>query len=641
MNKKTKKASKDSAIRREAGTGKLLWEFMRGSKLYFLAGIIASLAVTGTDILNPQLIRFTVDSVIGGEPSSLPAYARVIVDALGGADAIRANLAIIAIAIIVIAFFSAICRYLQRILNTKAAETLVEHMRNMLYEKIQRLPFAWHMKNKTGDIIQRCTSDVDMVKNFLSEQLVSIIMIIIRVGLSLTAMYSMDIKLAVAATVSLPVILIYSAVFGRKIGESFKECDEAESALSSVAQENLTGVRVVRAFGREKYERDRFAAQNKKYVSLSLKLSKYLSAFWGMGDFISGLQVMLIIALGVFACLDGRLSAGSFIAFVTYNSMLAWPMRRLGRMISEMSKAGISIGRLGYILNSEPEHDRPDACEPDMRQDIVFDDVSFAYDGCPELLSHISLTVPAGSTVGILGGTGSGKSTLVHLLGRLYELPEDGSGGRITIGGVNIADIRASYLRRNIGIVLQEPYLFSRSIADNIAMANEGISMEDIREAARVACLDDTVSGFSEGYDTFVGERGVTLSGGQKQRTAIARMLTEKAPIMIFDDSLSAVDAETDAKIRAALSEKLGGSTVFLISHRTATLMSADRIVVLDHGRIAECGTHDELMKLENGIYRRIFNIQMTDPDDTDSDTDNNTEAASGNSSSTGKEVLA
>ena len=250
-----------------------------------------------------------------------------------------------------------------------------------------------------------------------------------------------------------------------------------------------------------------------------------------------------------------------------------------------------------------------------MHRDIVFDDVSFAYDGCPELLSHISLTVPAGSTLGILGGTGSGKSTLVHLLDRLYELPADGSGGRITIGGVDIADIRASYLRRSIGIVLQEPYLFSRSIADNISIASPGAGMEEIREAARVACLDETVSGFSEGYDTFVGERGVTLSGGQKQRTAIARMLTEKAPIMVFDDSLSAVDAETDAKIRAALADQLGGSTVFLISHRTATLMSADKIIVLDHGKIAEEGTHDELMKLKDGIYRRIYEIQMSDPD--------------------------
>ncbi len=604
------------------GTGRLLWEFMRGSKLYFLGGILISLAVTGTDILNPQLIRFTVDSVIGNESSDLPRYVQVIVDALGGAEAIRANLLIIAGAIIGIALFSSVCRYFQRVVNTKAAETLVEHMRNMLYEKMQRLPFAWHMKNKTGDIIQRCTSDVDMVKRFLSDQLLSILMIVIRVALSMAVMYSMDVKLALAATASLPVILIYSAVFGSKIGSGFKDCDEAEAELSAVAQENLTGVRVVRAFGRESYERDRFAAHNAKYVSLSLKLAKYLSAFWGMGDFISGLQVMLIIVLGIFACIDGRLSPGSFIAFVTYNSMLAWPMRRLGRMISEMSKAGISIGRLGYIINSESEHDRPGACEPDMRRDIVFDDVSFAYEGCPELLSHISLKVPAGSTVGILGGTGSGKSTLVHLLGRLYELPEDGSGGKITIGGVNIADIKSSYLRRSIGMVLQEPYLFSRSIADNIAMATDGTTMEDIREAARVACLDETVSGFTEGYDTFVGERGVTLSGGQKQRTAIARMLTEKAPIMVFDDSLSAVDAETDAKIRAALAEKLGSSTVFLISHRTATLMSADNIIVLEHGRIAEQGSHEELMRLENGIYRRIYNIQMTCPDDGDAPAD-------------------
>lgn len=600
---------------RKPGNWRLMLEFMRGSKLLFLAGIIVSLGVTGADMLNPQLIRFTVDTVLRQEESDLPSYVRVIVDMLGGAEVIRTRLWTVAAVIVVVALFAAVFRYLQRTINTRAAETLVEHMRNMLYEKIQSLPFAWHMKNKTGDMIQRCTSDVDMVKNFLSEQLISIIRIVIQVTVSLIVMYGMDTRLALAATLSLPVILIYSAVFGRRIGSGFKDCDEAEGALSAIAQENLTGVRVVRAFGREKYERERFRAQNDKYEALWVKLARYMSAFWGMGDFISGLQVMLIIILGVFACLDGRLTAGSFLAFVTYNSMLTWPMRRLGRMISEMSKANIAIDRLSYIMYSEPEHDRPGACEPDMRRDIVFDDVSFAYDGCPELLSHISLTVPAGSTLGILGGTGSGKSTLVHLLDRLYELPADGSGGRITIGGVDIADIRASYLRRSIGIVLQEPYLFSRSIADNISIASPGAGMEEIREAARVACLDETVSGFSEGYDTFVGERGVTLSGGQKQRTAIARMLTEKAPIMVFDDSLSAVDAETDAKIRAALADQLGGSTVFLISHRTATLMSADKIIVLDHGKIAEEGTHDELMKLKDGIYRRIYEIQMSDPD--------------------------
>lgn len=612
--KDTKNIQKQDRAKKR-GNGRLMLEFLHGSKLLFLAGIIVSLGVTGADMLNPQLIRFTVDNVLRQEDSTLPSYVRVIVDFLGGADTIRANLWTIAAVIVAVAFFAAIFRYLQRILNTKASETLVEHMRNMLYEKIQTLPFSWHMKNKTGDIIQRCTSDVDMVKNFLSEQLISIIRIVIQVTVSLIVMYGMDTRMALAATLSLPVILIYSAVFGRRIGSGFKDCDEAEGTLSAIAQENLTGVRVVRAFGREKYERDRFRVQNDKYEGLWVKLSKYMSMFWGMGDFISGLQVMLIITLGVLACLDGRLTAGSFIAFVTYNSMLTWPMRRLGRMISEMSKASIAVDRLSYILNSEPERDRPNAVEPDMHGDIVFDDVSFAYDGCPELLSHISLTVPAGTTLGILGGTGSGKSTLVHLLDRLYELPADGSGGKITIGGVDIAEIRAAHLRRNIGIVLQEPYLFSRSIAENIAIANPGTGMEEIRDAARVACLDETISGFSDGYDTFVGERGVTLSGGQKQRTAIARMLTEKAPIMVFDDSLSAVDAETDAKIRAALSEKLGSSTVFLISHRTATLMSADKIIVLEHGKIIEEGTHDELLKLDGGIYRRIYDIQMSDPD--------------------------
>lgn len=611
----TEKKKKQNSGGGTIPSGRLLLMFLDGSKRFFAVSMISSLVLSAIDLVNPQIIRFTVDTVIGKEKSALPGFANRIVDLIGGVPVLRERLWIIAAAITVFALLSAVFRYIQRLYNTKASETLVETVRNLLFAHIERLPFGWHMKNRTGDIIQRCTSDVDTVKEFLSEQLTAILQIVIKVVFSLAVMFSMNAKLALAATLTMPVILLYSAIFGRRIGKHFRECDENEGILSAMAQENLTGVRVVRAFGREEYERERFGKQNDHYTGLWVRLARLLSAFWGMGDFIAGTQALLIMTLGIVSCVKGGMTSGEFIAFVTYNAMLAWPIRRLGRMISEMSKAGISIDRLNYIMSSEEEKDRDGAGEPDMHGDIVFDDVSFAYEGCPELLSHISFTARAGKTVGILGGTGSGKSTLMYLLDRLYKLPEDGSGGRITIGGTDIKDIKAAYLRKNIGIVLQEPYLFSRTIAENIGITRPDITMDEIREASAIACLDDTVTGFSEGYDTFVGERGVTLSGGQKQRAAIARMLTEKTPIMIFDDSLSAVDAETDAAIRAGLDRQLGGATVFLISHRTSTLMNSDLILVLDRGRIAEMGRHDELMAIDGGIYRRIYDIQTSNPD--------------------------
>lgn len=611
----TEKKKKQNSGGGTIPSGRLLLMFLDGSKRFFAVSMISSLVLSAIDLVNPQIIRFTVDTVIGKEKSALPGFANRIVDLIGGVPVLRERLWIIAAAITVFALLSAVFRYIQRLYNTKASETLVETVRNLLFARIERLPFGWHMKNRTGDIIQRCTSDVDTVKEFLSEQLTAILQIVIKVVFSLAVMFSMNAKLALAATLTMPVILLYSAIFGRRIGKHFRECDENEGILSAMAQENLTGVRVVRAFGQEEYERERFGKQNDHYTGLWVRLARLLSAFWGMGDFIAGTQALLIMTLGIVSCVKGGMTSGEFIAFVTYNAMLAWPIRRLGRMISEMSKAGISIDRLNYIMSSEEEKDRDGAGEPDMHGDIVFDDVSFAYEGCPELLSHISFTARAGKTVGILGGTGSGKSTLMYLLDRLYELPEDGSGGRITIGGTDIKDIKAAYLRKNIGIVLQEPYLFSRTIAENIGITRPDITMDEIREASAIACLDDTVTGFSEGYDTFVGERGVTLSGGQKQRAAIARMLTEKTPIMIFDDSLSAVDAETDAAIRAGLDRQLGGATVFLISHRTSTLMNSDLILVLDRGRIAEMGRHDELMAIDGGIYRRIYDIQTSSPD--------------------------
>ena len=586
----------------------LVIEFLKGNLHYFVISIVAALLVTGLDMISPQLIRTTVDSVIGSKEMELPAFGMDIIASIGGVSYLRNNIWVIGVLIVIIAILTAIFRYIFNMYNTKGAEALVRTMRDRLFSHIQRLPFSWHMKNQTGDIIQRCTSDVEMIKNFISEQLTSVFRILILISMALSFMYSMNVKLATIAVAFIPFIIAYSLYFHSHIRDAFTKCDENEGVLSTIAQENLTGVRVVRAFGREKFEKDRFEKQNNIYTDAWMRLCKYLSLFWGAGDLFSGLQLMVIVVMGAVYCVGGEMTAGEFIAFISYNTMLTWPVRSLGRMISEMSKAGVSVDRLCYIMNSQAEKDKENAVTPDMCGDIVFDHVSFGYGEIP-VLKDVSFKIPQGTTFGILGSTGSGKSTLMYLLNRLYDLPAE--NGRITIGGTDVADMKSEWVRSHIGMVLQEPFLFSRTIAENIGITKKELSLSEIRKAAAIACVDDSVMEFTQGYDTIVGERGVTLSGGQKQRTAIARMLTQRTPIMVFDDSLSAVDAETDAKIRQELHKNLGDSTVILIAHRVTTLMHADCIMVMDKGQIAEIGTHEELME-KNGIYRKIYDMQMT-----------------------------
>ena len=585
----------------------LVWQFLKGAKRYFAITVLAAGITALADLLQPQIIRAAIDCALGGKPGSFPAFVMRAVNAVGGFPYLGQHLWIMALAVLAVAVVQVISQYTFRVNNTKASETLVKTMRDRLFSHIQHLPFSWHMNNRTGDIIQRCTSDIETTKNFLSEQLTNVFRILILLALSIRFMSSMHGMLTVIALIPMPIIVLYSLRFHKKIREGFTDCDENEGKLSAMAQENLTGVRVVRAFGQERAEMDKFAKQNDHLTDLWIKMAKIMSRFWSVSDIFSGVQVMLVVIFGAYFCIHGSLSEGEYIAFISYNSMLVWPIRQLGRMISEMSKASVSMERIFYIMNSPPEADEPDATDAPMDGDIRFEHVRFSYENAPELLHDIDFTMKAGTTLGILGGTGSGKSTLMLLLDKLYLLDE--GCGRITVGGTDIRKIRTRHLRNNIGMVLQEPFLFSRTIAENIGIASPVQNLEAIRSAAAAAALDDTIRSFAQGYDTMVGERGVTLSGGQKQRAVIARMLMQDVPIMIFDDSLSAVDTETDAKIRQAIAQRFGKASVILISHRITTLSAADKIIVLDHGRIVEEGTH-EALKISGGIYQKIYETQ-------------------------------
>ncbi len=586
----------------------MIFHFLKGSKRYFVVSVIFATLVSLLDLVNPKIISFAVDSVLNQQVIELPGFVQNLVDSVGGIGYLRTHLWVIGIAIVSVALVGAMCRFFFNLFNALGAETLVQTMRNTLFEHILHLPFTWLGENHTGDIIQRCTSDVEQIKVFLSEQLTRLFRVFVLIGLAFYFMFEINWKLALATALFIPIIVGYSLFFHRKIGDAFEKVDIEEGKLSSIAQENLTGVRVVRAFGREIYERKRFETQNESYTNMWIGLMKLMGAFWASSDLFSYLQILTVIVYGAILSVHGEMTAGNYIAFIQYTNMLMWPIRSLGRVISNLSKAGISIDRLRYIMNSDEETDRENAQTPDMKQDIHFNHVSFQYEnGSADILEDVSFTIKNGQTFGILGGTGSGKSTLMYLLDRLYEIPE--GNGSITIGDVDIRDIKASWLRENIGMVLQEPYLFSRTLSENIRIANQEADFDDVKYAAKIASLDEAIEHFKEGYETYVGERGVTLSGGQKQRTAIAQTLIRKPPVMIFDDSLSAVDAETDAKIRHALKENVAGSTVILIAHRITTLMNADHIIVMDQGRIVEEGTHQELLE-KNGMYRRIYDLQ-------------------------------
>ena len=609
--------------------GDLIRRFFDGSKRYFLIALAASLVTTVLNALTPQIFRFSIDSVLGGSKYMYLAD----------------HLWILALLLVGVAVLSGISQYICRANTALAGENFARNMRDALFAHVQRLPMGWHDKNQTGDIIQRCTSDVEVIRNFVVTQLLEVFRTVFLIITSFGMMLSMNVELSLVVLLFVPIVVLYSAVFYRLIAKRFIVADEAEGELSTVVQENATGVRVVRAFGREQFEMDRFREKNDYFAKLWIRLGTLSGLYWGVGDLITGLQVVAVIVLGAARAVRGDISVGEFIAFASYNTTLVWPIRGLGRILSDMSKAGVSFERVDYIIRAEEEaYENTDGSvcsEEDIQAykesnagtenvsdhvnieyedhkdgsagfDIVFDHVSFGYEEGQRVLRDITFQVPQGPTFGILGGTGSGKSTIIQLLTRLYEL-KDGQGS-ITVGGEDIRRIPLEKLRGSIGMVLQEPFLYSRTIRENIAAVRPDASLEEIRRVAKIACIDDAVMSFPDGYDTLVGERGVTLSGGQRQRVAIARMLLEGAPVMVFDDSLSAVDSQTDSMIRKALKEHMKDAAVILISHRITTLIGADQIMVLNHGKIEEMGSHQELIQ-RDGIYRQIYDIQMSRDD--------------------------
>ena len=556
--------------------------------------------------LQPGLIKITVDSVLGNEPLTHTALERLV--ALFGTAAKGTN-GLLIMAALILAF--AICRsiftFLQMNTANAATERVIQNVRNRLYNHIQLLPYTYHANAKTGNLIQRCTSDVDTIRIALYSQIPetagSVFLIIYTVFL----MMQSNIKLVLVSCAVLPITAIFSGIFFYVIEKQFKTAADREAAMTAVLQESLTGIRVIKAFTRQQYEMEKFKTASEAYMKRNLIVIRCFAFFWSGSDFLSYIQIFIVILYGSFLAYRGEISVGMLIAFISYIGILIQPVRQLGRILGNIGKACVSIGRIEEISREEPEDIFPTQEKPEIKGNIIFDSVSFAYPGAENtpVLDTVSFSIKQGQTAAILGPTGSGKSSLVHLLDRLYDY----TSGSITIDGIELRSIDKGWIRSQIGLILQEPFLYAKTIMENIKLAAPDTNDSVAQRYARIAALDGEIQYFADGYATLVGERGVSLSGGQKQRLAIARTLIKDAPILIFDDSLSAVDMETDAAIRAALKNENKHKTVIIISHRIATVKDADIIIVLEKGKITEQGTHRELIQ-HDGLYKRIYDIQ-------------------------------
>jgi ATP-binding cassette subfamily B protein len=508
-------------------------------------------------------------------------------------------------ALFVAAVVSAGLSFLAGFGTQRSAEGMARALREKLFGHIQHLPFEELAKAPTGDWVQRCTSDLDTLRRLAALQFPELVNSVLQAAWALPILFSIHTELAWYTVPLLPVVLGFSLYFFTQVQKAFQQSDESEGRLSGILQENVTGVRVVKAFARQDHEIQRFAKENQHFRTVTRKLINLFAFYWGTVNFLSMVQVGLVLTVGIAFVQEGKASVGTVVMFLTMTGMLVWPIRQLGRVLTDLGKAKVSWGRIREILDKGVE-DLGTPLHPPYpwKGRIEFRNVAVRRDG-RTLLEGLTFTLEAGTTAALLGPTGSGKSTLVHLLAGLIDYE-----GEIFLDGRELRSVPKGELRQQVGLVLQEPYLFAKTIGENIGLAHADARHEEVVAAARVSHFHEGVEAFPQGYDTLLGERGVTLSGGQRQRTAIAQMLLRQRPVLVFDDSLSAVDNHTDALIRRSLRERgdrLG--TVILISHRLSTLAQADVILVLEKGRLVQQGSHRELVATE-GLYRRMAELQ-------------------------------
>lgn len=567
-----------------------LFRLLKGYRLRYTGAIVSLALMALLNTASLLLLRYLVDGVLVNRP-----------------DNFTQALLFTAVAFVLLSAGRGIFAFFSGVLTASTAEGIALRIKDYMFDHLQHLPFRYHDQQQTGELIQRATSDIDAIRRFYADQAIGIGRILLLFFVNFFALLALHWQLTLVSVIVVPVVLVMSLYFFRKVSAAYEERQKQDAIVSNVLQENLTGVRVVKAFARQPFEIDRFEEENTKLFKLGIRFMYMHASYWPVVDLLTGFQQIFAFFLGAVLVINGEMTIGTYISFTAMIGWIINPMRNLGRLIVQMSTGMVSYDRIAEVISEDWEKlgIKEQSPKEDIEGHIVFKDVNFAYEHDMPVLHDINFEVQPGQTIALLGSTGSGKTSLMALLPRFY-----GYEGSITLDGIELTEYPRHFLRANIGIVEQEPFLFSRSIYENITYGVPGeVSKDDVIAAAKAAAVHDVIMTFPDAYETLVGERGVTLSGGQKQRIALARTLLKNPRILILDDATSSVDTQTESEIREALSRMMKQRTSFIIAHRIQSVMDADLILVLDKGRIVQHGTHDELMQVP-GTYRQTYDMQ-------------------------------